>query len=169
MDVSLLLLDSMLGKFRAEKKWVLQALGQLSDEDIVWAPTPESNSIANLIAHIRGTVHQRIETIFKGVPDIRDRQSEFERGLYLSNEQATNLSGEAFDIVIQYLEHLKGQPALLLTQPYLDKASLTHSAVNNQTTVLNLMIQMVREVHNHTGQIMYIAKMRKGQLQWKYD
>ncbi len=47
---------------------------QLSEEDIVWRPTNESNSIANLIAHIWGTVHQRVEIIFFDVPDSRDRE-----------------------------------------------------------------------------------------------
>lgn len=30
-------------------------------------------------------------------------------------------------------------------------------------------IAIIREIHTHTGQIIYIAKMRKGQLDWKYD
>jgi hypothetical protein len=169
VDISILLIDSMLGKFRPEKKWVLQAIEQLVEEEIVWAPTPESNSIANLISHIRGTVHQRIETILFNIPDTRDRDKEFERGLNLSKEQVLKLASEAFDIIIQYLEDLKSHPELLTSQPYLDMPPLKYSAVNNQTTALNLMVQMVREVHTHTGQIMYIAKMRKGQLEWQYN
>lgn len=53
-------------------------------------------------------------------------------------------------------------------QPYLNMPTLTFSANDNESTLLDMMVQMVREVHNHTGQIMYIAKMRKGQLQWVY-
>jgi uncharacterized damage-inducible protein DinB len=169
MDISILLIDSMLGKFKPEKKWVLQAIEQLDDEDIIWAPTPESNSIANIVSHIRGTVHQRIETIFLKIPDIRDRDKEFERGLKLSKEQALKMANEAFDLIIQFLEGLRSDPDQLLFQPYLNIPPLTNSAVNNQTTILNLMIQMVREIHTHTGKIIYIAKMRKGQLHWKYN
>ncbi|NRF95932.1 DUF1572 family protein [Paenibacillus frigoriresistens] len=168
MDITFEVIESMLVKFRSEKKWTLQAIEQLSDEDITWSPTPESNSIANLVAHIRGAVHSRIETIFYNIPDTRDRDKEFERGLELSKEQALNMIKEAFNILIQYLEHLKLNPDLLLSQPFLNLPPLTYSQVNNETTALNLMIAMVREVHYHTGQIIYAAKLRKGQLVWQY-
>lgn len=128
MDIAFEVIESMLVKFRSEKKWTLQAIEQLSDED-----------------------------------------KEFERGLELSKEQALNMIKEAFNILIQYLEHLKLNPDLLLSQPFLNLPPLTYSQVNNETTALNLMIAMVREVHYHTGQIIYAAKLRKGQLVWQYD
>ncbi|MCI1745945.1 DUF1572 family protein [Heyndrickxia oleronia] len=168
MDISMLLIDSMLEKFISEKKWVYQAIDQLSEEDVVWHPTPESNSIANLISHIRGTVRQRLETVFFNVPDQRDRDKEFKRGLQVSKEEALTLANESFDVIIQILEDMKLKPQLLMWQPYLNMPTLTFSANDNESTLLDMMVQMVREVHNHTGQIMYIAKMRKGQLQWVY-
>ncbi|MBD2869156.1 DinB family protein [Paenibacillus arenilitoris] len=169
MEVALELIDSMLVKFRSEKKWTLQALEQLSEEDITSSPTSESNSIANLVAHIRGAVHSRIETVLLDIPDTRDRDKEFEKGLKMSKEQAIKMTNDAFDILIQYLEHLKSRPALLMSQPFLNRPPLTYSQVNNETTALNLMIAMVREVHYHTGQIIYAAKIRRGQLVWNYD
>ncbi|ULL16155.1 DUF1572 domain-containing protein [Paenibacillus sp. H1-7] len=169
MDISMPVIDSILSKFKADKKWLLQAIEQLTEEDICWSPTNESNSIANLISHIRGTAHARIEILLYEIPDTRDRAKEFEPGLTLSKEQALLKATEAFDIIIAYLEYLKTYPEMLLSQPFLDKPPLTFSAVNNQTTALNLMIQMVREINYHVGQINYIAKMRKGPLVWKYD
>ncbi|MBJ9987658.1 hypothetical protein [Paenibacillus sp. S28] len=53
-----------------------------------------------------------------------------------------------------------------MSQPFLHLPPLTYSQVNNETTALNLMMAMFREVHYHTGQIIYIAKMRKGELTW---
>jgi len=164
----MLLIDSMLVRFRGEKKWTLQAIDQLSEDDIVWAPTPESNSIANLLSHIRGTIRQRLETIFYNVRDDRDRDKEFERDLQLSKEQASVFARESFDVMIDVLEIMKLKPELLVWQPYLDMSPLTFSALNNEASMIDVMVQMVREVHTHTGQIIYIAKMRKGQLQWQY-
>lgn len=169
MDMASELIESMLIKFRSEKKWTLQAIEQLSEEDITCIPTEGSNSIANLIAHISGAVHSRIETILLDIPDTRDRDAEFEPGLQMSKEQAITLTTNAFDIIIQYLEHLGSNPELLLSQPFLHLPPLTYSQVNNETTALNLMIAMVREVHYHTGQIIYAAKMRKGKLEWNYN
>lgn len=169
MDISISLVESMLSKFKADKKWLLQAINQLDEEDISWSPTKLSNSIANLISHIRGTAHSRIEILLYKIPDTRDREKEFERDLKLSKEQALLMVTEAFDIIIKYLEYLNSHSEMLLSQPFLDMPRLTYSAVNNQTTALNLMIQMVREINYHIGQINYIAKMRKGTLIWNYE
>ncbi|WP_413377715.1 DUF1572 family protein [Paenibacillus taichungensis] len=169
MEIELEVIQSMLVKFKSEGKWTLQAISQLSEEDITWSPNQESNSIANLVAHIRGCVHSRIETIFYDIADSRDRDKEFEHGLKMSIEEAYNMTKESFDIIIQYLEHLSFNPNLLLSQPFTNRPPLTFSQVNNETTVLNLMIAMVREIHYHTGQIIYAAKVRKGQLVWQYD
>jgi uncharacterized damage-inducible protein DinB len=169
MEIALELIESMLVKFRSEKKWTLQALEQLSEEDITSSPTSESNSIANLVAHIRGAVHSRIETILLDIPDTRDRDKEFEKGLKMSKEQAIKMTSDAFDILIQYLERFKSCPELLMSQPFINLPPLTYSQVNNETTALNLMMAMFREVHFHTGQIIYAAKIRKGQLVWNYN
>lgn len=169
MEIANEVIESMLVKFNSEKKWTLQAIAQLSEEDITWVPNSESNSITNLVAHIRGCVHSRIETIFFDIPDTRDREKEFEHGLKYSKEQVYNMAKETFDIMIQYLEYLQSNPELLLSQPFINRPPLTFSQVNNETTVLNLMIAMVREIHYHTGQIIYAAKIRKGQLVWNYD
>ena len=169
MDVATELVDSMLTKFKSERKWTLQAIAQLSDEDIIWSPNADSNSIANLVAHIRGCVHSRIETIFYNIPDTRNRDNEFERGLAMSAEEAFNVTKKAFDIILEFLEHLRAKPELVMSQPFLNRPPLTYSQVNNETTTLNLMIAMIREIHYHTGQIIYAAKIRKGQLEWQYD
>lgn len=169
MEIANEVIESMLTKFSSERKWTLQAIAQLSEEDLTWTPNFESNSIINLVAHIRGCVHSRIETIFFDVPDTRDRDKEFEHRLTYSKAQVYNMTEETFDIIIQYLEHLRSNPELLLSQPFINRPSLTYSQVTNETTVLNLMIAMVREIHYHTGQIIYAAKIRKGQLVWNYE
>lgn len=165
MDSTTLLIDFLTKKYKADKKWTLHVIEQLSDEDIVWAPTPESNSIANLTAHIWGTVHQRIETAFFHVPDTRDRDKEFERGLQMSKGQALELISKSFDRIIEVLEKIKAKPERLLEQPYLNLPPLTNSGVDNQATVLEMLLHQFRHLPGHTGQITYIAKIRKGQLQ----
>jgi len=166
MDVSALLIDSFLWKFRGEKKWTLKAIEQLTDEDIVWRPAPESNSIANLAAHIWGTVHQRVEIVFFDVPDTRNRDKEFDKGIVMSKEEALELIRKSFDILINVLEDMKSKPELLLHRPYVNMPPLTYSALNNQSTVLEIMMQMVSHLPFHTGQIIYIAKMRLGKINW---
>lgn len=113
-----------------------------------------------------GAAHSRVETILFNIPDSRDRDKEFERGLVMTRDEAYQHIKDAFDIILQYLEQLKSEPEQLMSQPFLHLPPLTYSQVNNETTALNLMMAMFREVHYHTGQIIYIAKMRKGELTW---
>ncbi|MCC2685488.1 MAG: hypothetical protein K0R75_2387 [Paenibacillaceae bacterium] len=159
------LINFLLKKYQAEKKWTRFVIDQLSDEDIAWSPTPESNSIANLVAHIWGTVHQRIEVALFGILDTRDRDREFERGLQMSKEEALELISKSYDRIIEVLEQVKAKPETLLEQPYLHLPPLTNSGVDNQATVLEILLHQFRHLPGHTGQITYIAKMRKGQLQ----
>ncbi|MFD0682802.1 MULTISPECIES: DUF1572 family protein [unclassified Paenibacillus] len=166
MDPLTSLIESFLWKFRGERKWMPILIEQLSEEDIVWRPTAESNSIANLVAHIWGTVHQRVEIIFFNIPDTRNRDEEFKIGLVMSKEEALGLIIRSFDIIIHVLEDMKSKPEILLSQPYINMAPLEYSALNNQSTVLDVMMQMMNHLPYHTGQITYIAKMRKGQLNW---
>lgn len=168
MEIANEVIESMRVKFASEKKWTLQAIAQLSEADIGWRPDDNSNSITNLVAHIRGCVHSRIETIYLDIPDTRDREREFERDLPYTKAQVYTMAEEAFDQILQYLEHLRLHPELLLSRPFIQRPPLTYSQVTNDTTVINLMIAMVREVHYHTGQIIYVAKMRKGPLVWDY-
>ncbi|MFC4600826.1 DUF1572 family protein [Cohnella hongkongensis] len=91
MDIANEVIESMLTKFNSERKWTLQAIAQLSEEDLTWTPDLESNSITNLVAHIRGCVHSRIETIFFDIPDTRDRDKEFEHGLKYSKYRTNNI------------------------------------------------------------------------------
>lgn len=166
MDLSMIVVETILTKFTADKKWFIQTIEQINEDDINWVPAEGSNSIANLVSHIRGTAHARLEILLLNIPDTRNREEEFNHTLYLTKEQALDLGVESFDIILRYLERLKLQPEQLLSQPYLDLPVLTHSALDNQTTAINMMIQLVREINYHIGQIIYIAKMRKGQLTW---
>jgi len=167
LDPSIVLIDFLLAKFTSDKNRTLQVIEQLSEEDIGWSPTAENNSVGNLVAHIWGTVHQRIETAFFHVPDTRDRDREFERGLQFSREKAHGLVGQSFDLILRVLERMRLRPEMLLDQPYLDLPPLTQSGLTNQSTNLEVMLQLMRHLSGHTAQILYIAKMRKGQLRWR--
>ncbi|OPA75099.1 hypothetical protein BVG16_21035 [Paenibacillus selenitireducens] len=90
--------------------------------------------------------------------------------MIMSKETSLELIKESFDIIIQVLEIMKSNPEEgLLRQPYLNLPPLTNSALNNNSRVLEIMIQMLHHLPGHTAQIIYIAKMRKGQLEWKYN
>ncbi|OXS57356.1 hypothetical protein B1A99_17875 [Cohnella sp. CIP 111063] len=166
LDTSTVVIDLLLRKYKSDQTWVRVALKQLSEEDIVWSPTPDSNSIANLIAHISGAVKQWFETVYFGVSyeDV-DRSKEFDQGLQMTKEQALELFQNAYDRIIDVLEMMKANPERLLEQPYLDFPPF-NSGLDNKATILDMLLHQFRHLPGHIGQIIYIAKMRKGQLQW---
>lgn len=54
---------------------------QLNDEQIWWRPSPELNSIGNLLCHLAGNLRQWVIAGLGGGPDVRNRPGEFaERG-----------------------------------------------------------------------------------------
>ncbi|WP_169081368.1 DinB family protein [Paenibacillus sp. PL91] len=166
MDSLSVVIDFLLIKYKADQKWTRKVIEQLSEEDIIWSPTPESNSIANLIAHISGAAHQWFESAYFGAPYVEDRSKEFERGLQMSKEQALEISKKSYYCIIQVLEMMKANPTRLLEQPYLNYPTFNSAALNNHSTILEMLLHQFRHLPSHTGQIIYIAKMRKGTLVW---
>ena len=166
MDISNIVIDHLLLKYMADQKWTRKVIEQLTDEDLVWSPTPESNSIANLIAHISGAARYWFDAAYFGAPLNEYRTIEFERDLQMTKEQALEISKKSYDSIIGVLEMMKANPARLLEQPYLDYPSFDSAALNNRSTVLEMLLHQFRHLPSHTGQIIYIAKMRKGKLVW---
>lgn len=166
MDSSNIVIDHLLIKYKADQKWTRKVIEQLTDEDLVWSPTPESNSIANLIAHISGAARYWFDAAYFGAPLNEYRTIEFERGLQMTKEQALEISKKSYDSIIGVLDMMKANPARLLEQPYMDYPSFDSAALNNRSTVLEMLLHQFRHLPSHTGQIIYIAKMRKGNLVW---
>ncbi|MDR9855549.1 DinB family protein [Paenibacillus sp. VCA1] len=166
MDTSTVVIDFLMRKYKADQKWTRIVIEQLSEEDILWSPTPESNSIANLVAHISGAVYEWFETVYFGAPNNLDRSKEFDRGLQISKEQILELSEKSYDCIIKVLEIMKANPEKLLEQPYINYSNL-NGALDHQATALEMLLHQFRHLPSHTGQIIYIAKMRKGHLNWE--
>lgn len=159
MELTGLLQEHLSGKFAALKRRTTAVIDQLSDEDINWSPNEDSNSIANLAAHIRGNVHQRIEVIFRNVEDTRDRDQEFESGLSHTKQEVLTFIEHAFDLLIETVQTLKEND--WLEKPYANRV-LTQSALSSDSTWLDIYLQMSTHLSEHVGQISYIAKLRLG-------
>lgn len=165
MDSSSIVIDLLLIKYKADQKWTRIVIEQLSEEDLSWSPTSESNSIANLIAHISGAARYWFDAAYYGASLNEYRSIEFERGLQMSKDQALEISKKSYDSIIGVLELMKANPERLLEQPYLHYPPFS-GTLNNQSTVLEMLLHQFRHLPSHTGQIIYIAKMRKGNLVW---
>ena len=128
-----------------------RCLETLSDDDVWWRPHETSNSIGNLLLHLRGNVGQWIVGGVGRREFERQRQREFdERSPLAARELLAQLQvtlAEADDV-------LRGLDAATLVE-------LRHIQ-HYDVTVLEAIYHVVEHFGMHTGQIIVIAKMRTG-------
>jgi uncharacterized damage-inducible protein DinB len=129
------------------------AVRGLSDEQVWWRANAESNSVGNLLLHLAGNVRQWIVSGFGGAVDHRDRQREFdERGPLPAAELLARIRSAVED-ADRVLAHVA--PATLLE----------HRRIQTyDVTVLQAVYTVVEHFSMHTGQVIALAKMWKGDL-----
>ena len=128
------------------------AIGRLSTADLWWRPSPGSNSVGNLILHLAGNTRQWIVHGLGGAEDRRQRASEFERTEGLGATELLALlrqSTAAADRVLRDLD-----PADLLAERHIQGLAVTG---------FGAVYHVVEHFSMHTGQILYLVKLRSGQ------
>lgn len=127
------------------------ALERLAVADLWWRPSPVSNSIGNLVLHLAGNTRQWIVHGLGGADDVRARASEFEQtgGLDLAALMARlRAATDEADRVLAGMD-----PADLLTERRIQGLSVTG---------LDAVYHVVEHFSMHTGQILYLVKLRSG-------
>jgi uncharacterized damage-inducible protein DinB len=139
------LLEDFLPKIRL-------ALDRLSEDDVWWRSNPSANSVGNLILHLSGNLRQWVVVGVGGGEDVRNREAEFEAdggfpkedlldGLARTVEEAANV--------------LADFPESRLLEP--------RRIQGREVTALEAVYHAVEHFSMHTGQILYIARLRSGQ------
>ena len=130
---------------------IRRCVRELSDEDLWWRPNAESNSVGNLLLHLAGNVRQWVVSGIGAEADVRERQAEFDadRGL-------------ARDELLDRLEDALRQVDRVLAQLSPDRLLERRSIQGREVTVLEALYHAVEHFGMHTGQIIYIAKLRTG-------
>jgi uncharacterized damage-inducible protein DinB len=127
------------------------AVEALPSEDLWWRPNDDSNSIGNLILHLAGNVRQWVVSGIGGAPDLRQRQGEFDAR-----------EGLSADALIVHLEEALEEVDRTLS--FLPEAELASGRVIQglEVSVLDALYHVVEHFSTHTGQIIYISKLRSG-------
>ena len=127
------------------------AMAALSDEDLWWRPHPAANSVGNLLLHLAGNLRQWVVSGVGGAPDRRNRAAEFARTEPISRAELVATITEAV---------LEADQVIGATVP----ASLSErrQVQGRQVTLLQAIYHAVEHFGMHTGQIIYIAKLRSG-------
>lgn len=146
-------LDSSLRLFRYYKSLGEKAISQLTDEEIARKPNAESNSVALIVHHLSGNMLSRFTDFLTtdGEKPWRNRENEFE---------------QAFpDKVAMMVAWDKGWACLFAALEPLKESDLqTIIYIRNEgQTVLEAVQRQLAHYASHIGQIIYQAKILKGQ------
>jgi uncharacterized damage-inducible protein DinB len=128
------------------------ALGKLPPEDLWWRPNASSNSVGNLLLHLAGNARQWIVSGVGGSADMRRREQEFAATGGVSMESLLARLEDALKDVDDVLA--RTDPATL---------GELRTIQGNDVTVLEAIYHVVEHFSMHTGQILYVVKMRHGE------
>jgi uncharacterized damage-inducible protein DinB len=132
--------------------WLRACLNKLSEEEVWWRPNDECNSAGNLVLHLCGNIRQWIIHGVGGAADTRDRDAEFaERGPLPKAELLARLENTLAD-VDRALQSITAED---LSRP--------RRIQGFDQTVLSAIFHVVEHFSYHTGQIIYLTKMRTGE------
>jgi hypothetical protein len=137
--------NKLLGQYWPRLK---ETVAPLTDEQVWWRPNESSNSIGNLILHLKGNVGQWLVASFNRVEDKRDRPSEF-------NEQGP-IPASA---LLEKLGSTMTQASEVLARLTVDDLLAQYDVQGyHQIRGLEAVYQVVEHFGLHYGQIIYIAK-----------
>jgi hypothetical protein len=129
---------------------IRSCIEQLTDEELGWRPNEKSNSVGNLVLHVRGSV---LHFLFRGVGGHeykRDRPAEFAAADSVSKAQLLGLFDEMVGNVVQTFDELE---ASRLSEPATEPAYYS--------IIFEDLFGVAIHLATHAGQIVYVTKMLK--------
>ena len=146
------LLKDMIKRFKMYKELGDKTFAQLNDEDFVYQPNEQCNSIAMIVQHLHGNMLSRFTNFLTedGEKPWRNRDKEFDE-VSLTKTDVINLWNEGWACFFNAIESL--QPDDLMKTIYIR---------NEPLLVYDALLRQLAHYPNHVGQIQYIGKMRKG-------
>ena len=128
---------------------IARCLDILPEKDIWWRPNEASNSAGNLVLHLTGNVRQWIISGLGGQPDTRHRDQEFSEKGPLPKRV----------ILARLRTTVKEAGQVIASRAAVDLAS-THHIQGFKVTGLQAILHVVEHFAFHTGQIIYLTKMK---------
>lgn len=133
-----------------------KTLEQISEEELHWMPSSESNSIALIIQHMHGNMKSRWTNFLTedGEKPWRNRDQEFEQPIW-TKEAALDIWNQGWNCLLDTLASLQTEDLqktiYIRTEPLL---------------VYDAILRQLAHYPYHVGQIVYIGRMIRNE-QWK--
>lgn len=130
---------------------IRMALDELPEDDLWWSPNEQSNSIGHLLLHLAGNLRQWVLVGLAGQEDRRQRALEFAPEKRPDRDQLVSALEGTIGEVVSFLA--TADPAVLEGE---------RAVQGRQVTGMAALYHAVEHFSMHTGQILYIVKLRTG-------
>lgn len=127
------------------------AVEALTDEQIWWRPNEQSNSIGNIVLHLTGSLNHFLNRNIGGIDYTRDRAAEFAERRQIPKQELLALFDDMVSRAVRTFDALTPER---LADP--SPEPKMHSIV------LEDLVNVYGHLANHAGQIVWIAKMLRG-------
>ncbi len=127
---------------------VRKSLEALTDDQIWWRPNETSNSVGNLVLHLAGSLNHYLNRNLGGILYDRNRDAEFGERRQIGRGELLAI----FDAMVANAEKTFDA----LTPEGLWQASAEPDRYESK---LEDILSILTHISNHTGQIVWIAKM----------
>lgn len=127
-----------------------QALDTLPEEDLWWRPHAKATSVGNLLLHLEGNIRQWILGGLGGAHDRRRRSEEFARREGGTKKELMDALAATIGEAARVVENQIALDRSLVIQDF-------------ETSPRDAIYHVVEHLSWHTGQIVWIAKMRAGE------
>lgn len=124
------------------------AIAPLTDEQLWWRPNESSNSIANLMLHLTGSLNTFLNRNLGGLDYHRDREAEFNERRMMPKAEVLALFDEMTANATRTFDGLTPEG---LMAPSPEQAMVSF--------VVEDLVNILAHIAAHTGQILWIAKM----------
>lgn len=130
---------------------IRRCVGEIREEDLWWRPNAGSNSIGNLLLHLAGNIRQWVVSGIGGESDVRERQKEFDAG-----------GGAGRGELLRLLEDTLQEADRVLANLSADVLLERRVIQGREVSVLDALYHATEHFGMHTGQVIYITKLRTG-------
>lgn len=146
-------LDSIRHIIRSLKRTGDKTLDQLELEDMLWQPPGGANSVAIIIRHLHGNMMSRwTDFLFTdGEKPWRNRDAEFELPNVCSKSELVDLWETGWSCALGAIESLTAADMMQIV-----------TIREQEHTVLQALHRQLQHISYHVGQLVMLARMRKG-------
>ena len=165
----------MLAKFRTESlnkqhEFLMQAIDDLTLEELRWQATPEANTIEWLLWHMFRVEDTWIQFFIRNQTEIWEHQEwtdvfglpARDNGFGHTPEQVSNFPNLELAKLLAYGAEVRQGTLTYLSDLDSNKFNLVPRERRPNITVADVFRQVVGEFYQHTGQIAYIKGMMRG-------